>query len=239
MISIREDFYWMLTTPWQLPFDPSQTENMKNGKPVVSFILVAVILPEVLGQVVAETPNKIELQSLVGLHLPGCHFRLDGAGKPEALIAPTGEVLDLTSAAQDNPEPKEALGYWYSPSMEFLSSQKIRAATPQEAVGVVKLLHALWRGPDFVQQKIYNARRFDGGWVVEVDHDFAHYPGKIQAIHPYELLMDADQRGVQIRERCYWYRGSASVYSNTVLSVYEREMKLNRGLNYPEVLEKE
>jgi len=48
-----------------------------------------VILPEVLGQVVAETSNKIELQSLVGLHLPGCHFRLDGAGKPEALIAPT------------------------------------------------------------------------------------------------------------------------------------------------------
>ena len=117
MISIREDFYWMLTTPWQLPFDPSQTENMKNGKPVASFILVAVILPEVLGQVVAETPNKIELQSLVGLHLPGCHFRLDGAGKPEALIAPTGEVLDLTSAARDNPEPKEALGYWCSPSM--------------------------------------------------------------------------------------------------------------------------
>ena len=89
MISIREDFYWMLPTLWQLPFDPSQTENMKNRKSVASFILVAVILPEVLGRVVAETPNKIELQSLVGLHLPGCHFLLDGAGKPEALIAPT------------------------------------------------------------------------------------------------------------------------------------------------------
>ena len=36
-----------------------------------------------------------------------------------------------------------------------------------------------------------------------------------------------------------WNRGNASVYSNTVVSVYEREMKLNRGLNYPEVLEKE
>ncbi len=212
---------------------------MKNGKPVASFILVAVILPEVLGQVVAEITNKIELQSLVRQYLPGCQFRLDVAGKPEALIAPTGEVLDLTAAARENPEPREALGYWYSPTMEFLSRQKIRAATPQEAVGVVKLLHALWRGPDFVQQKIYNARPFDGGWVVEVDHDFAHYPGKIQAIHPYEILLDADQRGVQIRERCYWYRGSASVYSNTVLSVYERELKLNRGLNYPEVLEKE
>ena len=212
---------------------------MKNRRTVATFTLVATLLPAVLGQVVAETTNKIELQTLVGLYLPGCHFRLDGAGKPEALIAPTGEVLDLTSAARENPEPREALGYWYSPTMEFLSRQKIRAATPQEAVGVVKLLHALWRGPDFVKQKIYNARPFDGGWVVEVDHDFTHYPGRIQAIHPYELLLDADQRGVAIRERCYWYRGSASVYSNTVLSVYEREIKLNRGLNYPEVLEKE
>ena len=212
---------------------------MKNRKPVASSIFVAAILPAVLGQVVAETTNKIELQSLVRLYLPGCQFRLDGAGKPEALIAPTGEVLDLTVAARENPEPKEALGYWYSPTMEFLSRQKTTAATPQDAAGVIKLLHALWRGPDFVKQKIYNARRFDGGWVVEVDHDFTHYPGKIQAIHPYEILLDADQCGVQIRERCYWYRGSASVYSNTVHSVYERELKLNRGLNYPEVLEKE
>ena len=212
---------------------------MKTRKPVAAFLLVAAILPEGLGRVAAETTNTIALESLVRQCLPGCQFRLEGAGKAEALIAPTGEVLDLTSAARENPEPREALGYWYSPTMEFLSRQKIRAATPQEAVGVVKLLHALWRGPDFVQQKIYNTRPFDGGWVVEVDHDFAHYPGKIQAIHPYELLLDADQRGVQIRERCYWYRGSASVYSNTVLSVYEREIKLNRGLNYPEVLEKE
>src|SRR3989442_13838453 len=105
---------------------------MKNRKPVASSIFVAAILPAVLGQVVAETPNKIELQSLVGLYLPGCHFRLDGAGKPEALIAPTGEVLDLTSAARENPEPREALGYWYSPTMDFLSSQKISAAIPQE-----------------------------------------------------------------------------------------------------------
>ena len=212
---------------------------MKNRKPVASSIFVAAILPAVLGQVVAETTNKIELQSLVRLYLPGCQFRLDGAGKPEALIAPTGEVLDLTAAARENPEPKEALGYWYSPTMEFLSRQKTTAATPQDAAGVIKLLHALWRGSDFVKQKIYNARRFDGGWVIEVDHDFTHYPGKIQAIRPYEILLDADQRGVQIRERCYWYRGSASVYSNTVHSVYEREIKLNRGLNYPEVLEKE
>ena len=211
---------------------------MKNRKPVATFTLVAALLPAVLGQVVAETPNKIELESLVRQYLPGCQFRLDGAGKPEALIAPTGEVLDLTAAARENPEPKEALGYWHSPTMEFLSRQKITVATPQEAVGVIKLLHALWRGPDFVKQKTYNALRFDGGWVVEVDHEFTHYPGMIQAIHPYELLLDADQRGVQIRERCYWYRGSASVYSHTVLSVYEREIKLNRGLNYPEVLEK-
>jgi len=212
---------------------------MKTRKPVAAFLLVAAILAEGLGRVVAETTNTIALESLVRQYLPGCQFRLDVAGKPEALIAPTGEVLDLTAAARENPEPKEALGYWYSPTMEFLSRQKIKAATPQEAAGVIKLLHALWRGPDFVKQKIYNARPFDGGWVVEVDHDFTHYPGRIQAIHPYELLLDADQRGVQIRERCYWYRGSASVYTNTVHSVYEREIKLNRGLNYPEVLEKE
>ena len=212
---------------------------MKTRKPVAAFLLVAAILAEGLGRVVAETTNTIALESLVRQYLPGCQFRLDGAGKPEALIAPTGEVLDLTAAARENPEPKEALGYWYSPTMEFLSRQKIKAATPQEAAGVIKLLHALWRGSDFVKQKIYNARRFDGGWVIEVDHDFTHYPGMIRAIHPYELLLDADQRGVQIRERCYWYRGSASVYSNTVHSVYERELKLNRGLNYPEVLEKE
>jgi len=53
MISIREDFYWMLPTLWQLPFDPSKAENMKNRKSVASFILVAVTLPEVLGRVVA------------------------------------------------------------------------------------------------------------------------------------------------------------------------------------------
>ena len=212
---------------------------MKTRKPVAAFLLVAAILAEGLGRVAAETTNTIALESLVRQYLPGCQFRLDGAGKAEALIAPTGEALDLTAAARENPEPKEALGYWYSPTMEFLSRQKITVATPQEAVGVIKLLHALWRGSDFVKQKIYNARPFDSGWVVEVDHDFTHYPGKIQAIHPYELLLDADQRGVQIRERCYWYRGSASVYTKTVHSVYERELTLNRGLNYPEVLEKE
>ena len=93
---------------------------MKTRKPVAAFLLVAAILAEGLGRVVAETTNTIALESLVRQYLPGCQFRLDGAGKPEALIAPTGEVLDLTSAAWDNPEPKEALGFWYSPSMASL-----------------------------------------------------------------------------------------------------------------------
>ncbi len=132
---------------------------MKNRKPVAAFILVAAILPEGLGRVAAETTNTIALESLVRQYLPGCQFRLDGAGKAEALIAPTGEALDLTAAARENPEPKEALGYWYSPTMEFLSRQKITVATPQDAAGVMKLLHALWRGPDFVKQKLLVSRQ--------------------------------------------------------------------------------
>lgn len=213
---------------------------MKNRRPVETFVLVAAILPAVLGQVVAASTNEIELQSLARQYVPGCQFRLDGAGEPEALLAPTGEVLELATAAGDQPQPTNGVvGYWFSPTMSFLSRQKIKAATPQAAADVIKLLHALWRGPGFVKQKIYSARQFDGGWEVEVDHDFTRYPGMIQAIHPFELLVDAGQRVVQVRQRCYYYRGSASVYSNTVLSVYEREIKLNRGLDYPEVLLKE
>src|SRR5438445_9826138 len=126
---------------------------MKSRRPIATFILVAAILTTGVGQAVAETTNKIGFESLVRQYFPGCQFRLDGAGKAEALIAPTGEALDLTAAARENPEPKESLGYWHSSTMEFLSRQKITVATSQEAAGVVKLLHALWRGPDFVKQK--------------------------------------------------------------------------------------
>ncbi len=44
---------------------------------------------------------------------------------------------------------------------------------------------------------------------------------------------------VQIRERCYAYLGSPAVYDHTVRTVYEREMKLNGGINYQAMVEKE
>jgi hypothetical protein len=87
-----------------------------------------------------------------------------------------------------------------------------------------------------VQQKLYKARQFRGGWVVEVEHDFANYPSSVQQINPYELLVDSEDRVSQFRQRCYAYRGSAKVYTNTVISVYQRELKRDRGRNYPEHL---
>ena len=55
----------------------------------------------------------------------------------------------------------------------------------------------------------------------------------------WQLPFDPSQTENMQNRKPVWNRGNASVYSNTVVSVYEREMKLNRGLNYPEVLEKE
>jgi len=108
-----------------------------------------------------------------------------------------------------------------------------------EATEAIRLLHLIWRGPRFARQKLYQAREFDGGWVVEVDHDFTHYPGSVQAVMPYELLVDDAHRVAQMRERCYFFRGSARTYTNTVISVYEREKKIQGGIYYPEVLEEE
>ena len=96
--------------------------------------------------------------------------------------------------------------------------------------------HAIWHGPDFVKHKIYHAHPFDDGWVVEVEHDFTHYPEMVRAVHPYELLADGAHKLTQLRQRCYPYSGSARVYTNTVISLYEREIRLNGGRNYPEVL---
>ncbi len=58
----------------------------------------------------------------------------------------------------------------------------------------------------------------------------------IRAVQPYELLVDDEERLVQLRQRCYTYLGSASVYSNTVSSVYEEQKSVRGGVNYPEVL---
>ena len=80
---------------------------------------------------------------------------MDAAGEPKALISSTGEVLKLATAAKDHPMPKKnVLGYWFSPTMSFLSRQKPKVTSPEEAVGVVQLLHALWRGPGFVDKKL-------------------------------------------------------------------------------------
>jgi hypothetical protein len=49
----------------------------------------------------------------------------------------------------------------------------------------------------------------------------------------------AQNDALSVRQRCYYYRGSAAVYTNTIAPVYEREIKTNHGLNYPEALFKE
>jgi len=183
--------------------------------------------------------DKPDLKGLIQQYLPACRVRASESGNAQALVSGAGEALDLTKISKENPEPKAAPGYWYSPTMDFLSRQKVQANKAEQATGVIQLLHTLWRGPDFVQKKLYRARSFEGGWVVEVDHDFTNYPGSIQEIMPYELLVDHDHTLTQLRQRCYFYQGSASIYTNTVISVYEREKKIKGGIHYPEALEQE
>ena len=198
-------------------------------------LLVAGLFP-VPGEVSA-APS--EISELVHSHLPACRLQTDAAGNPAALVSQSGEVLDLKAATQENPAPSNhVVGYWFSPSMDFLSRQYLQAPTSEAAADVVRLLHAIWRGPNFVQQKIYQARRVDLGWVVEVEHDFTNYPGRIQATHPYELLLDRGDTVVQLRQRCYAYPGSVRIYTNTIVSVYQREINRDGGLHYPEALEK-
>lgn len=212
---------------------------MKTRAQLQMFTVLVAFLVAVPRQAHAETTNAPSLQQLVTFCVPGARLQVDDAGKPRALVSAADGVLDLTGAAKENPAPRDnVIGYWYTPTMDFLSRQKVKIASPDQAVGAVQLLHAIWHGPDFVKQKIYHARPFDGGWVVEVDHDFAHYPGMIQEIHPYELLVDGAHKLTGFRERCYHYSGSARVYTNTVISVYEREVHVNGGRDYPEVLEK-
>lgn len=210
---------------------------MKNKRLWLLF-WVAVILSG-LSSLQAETTDKLDFKSLVQQYLPECQVRVDSSGKPQSLMSATGEVLDLTEVPKENPDSSPMAGYRHSPAMDFLGRQKIKVKTAQEAAGVIQLWHMLWRGPDFVQQKLYEARPFDGGWVIRTEHDFTKYPGRIQQMMPYELLVDRDHRVTQFRERCYYYRGSATVYTNTVISVYEREKNIKGGVNYPEVLEEE
>ena len=108
---------------------------------------------------------------------------------------------------------------------------------------MIKLLHLIWRGPEFVKQRMYEALPFEGGWVVQAGPGVTNLtkrPGKeVLPMQLYELLLDDSQRVVRIQQRSYPYCGSARVYADTVRIVYEREMRLNGGVNYPQVIEKE
>jgi hypothetical protein len=181
----------------------------------------------------------MELRQLVQQCLPGARLLPDAPAAPRTLISASGDTLDLMSALLENPEPKKGAGYWSTPTMKFLSRQHIAIASTNSAAGVIQLFHELTRGPSFVKQNIYHASAVDGGWVVEMEHDSAKNPEKAPALPPYELLVDASQRVVQVRERCYRFAGSPAVYDRTVRAVYDREMKLNGGINYQEMVEKE
>jgi hypothetical protein len=128
------------------------------------------------------------------------------------------------------------VGYWLSPTMTFLGRQRPKVTTSEEAVGIVQLLHALTRGPTFVGQKSYAARAIAGGWIVQVEHQFSNRPESVMAISPYELLVNESGRVRQFRQRSYAYLGSATVYTNTLVSVYERELKRDGGRSFPEAL---
>jgi hypothetical protein len=204
-----------------------------------TILVIAVMFLAIPFRSAAGATNGIELKQLVKQFLPGCAFEPATAAKPRALVSATGETLGLMSAARENAEPRKGAGYWLTPTMAFLSKQRIAVGSASDAAGVVQLLHVIWRGPAFVKERIYNAIPFDGGWAVEVSQDSVKYPGVVPAMPPYELLVDASGHLAQIRERCYPYIGSARVYGDTVRSVYEREIKRNGGVNYPQEVVKE
>ncbi len=181
--------------------------------------------------------NGIELKQLVKQYLPGCALKPEKAARPRTLVSAAGDQVDLLAALREDPEPKKKkAGYWLTPTMTFLSKQRISLATTNDAVGVIQLFLMLTRGAEFVNEGTYNAIPFEGGWVVEAGRESAKSP---VAVPPYELLVDASQHVTQIRQRCYAFNGSARVYEDTVQAVYEREMKRNGGINYPQEVVKE
>lgn len=188
----------------------------------------------------AENPapisGEVVTDELVKEYLPDYELRVDDQGTPVALVSPDSGELELPASNETIPGPT---GYWGNPAMEFLDDAKLEVSDRTDAAGLIQLLHALYHGPSFVRQKIYNPREIEGGWLVGVGHDFENYPGMIQFIHPYEILVDTDGRVSRLRQRQHPYRGSADVYSNTITTVYAREVQVNRGTNYPEVLTEE
>jgi len=201
------------------------------------FGFIGAVLLALSGSAMAATNDISSLGELVKLYAPGCYFQSDTTGR-QTLVGPDGSTLDLTKAVGETPMPTNSvIGYWFSSGMDFLSAQKLEAATAKQAIGIVQLLHAMThRDPSFVRQKLYSARKFGDAWVVDVDHDFTNYPGNVMQIQPYELMVNKSNRVERLRERCYHYLGSAEVYTNTVSTVYEREIKRDNGRNYPEKL---
>ena len=183
----------------------------------------------------ATTSGEVDVRELVAQLLPDHRLRFDGQGTPVALVSPDSEELKLPAA----PDVGIAeTGYWTNPAMAFLSEAGPRVSGSVETAQLIQLLHALCHGEHFVRQKIYKPRAIESGWLVEVDHDFENFMGMIPFIHPYEILVD-DNRVTSLRQRSNIYPGSAKVYVDTITTVYEREVQVNGGINYPEVLEEE
>jgi hypothetical protein len=181
--------------------------------------------------------NRVELKQLIGLCLPGARLLPEPPARAQSLLCGSNDLLNLMTALRENPEPRKGAGYWSTPTMRYLSRQKITADSPERAVAVVKLLHALTRGTEFVNLNNYQAGAVEGGWVVEVVRISSS--GKPSGRPPYELVTDESQRVTELRERCYDYPGSRGVYEETVRRVYEEEIKRNDAADYEEALKKE
>lgn len=155
------------------------------------------------------------------------------SGQLVALVTRRGERVDLTEVIKEHPTPssKRDIGYWFTPTMDWLGGQNIRVTTAFEAKDVVRLWHTLWQGPSFAPQKNLRSRRFGLAWVVTVEHDFTNYPGNIRVTRTYELAVNENYVLQSFRQRCFHYPGSAQVYTNTVQTVYDREISLNKGRN--------
>jgi hypothetical protein len=187
-------------------------------------------------------PDFSTLNQLVTNQLPDCYFRTTAGCSANfySLVNSGGNSVSVLAAHPEMPQPvTNAIGYWDSPIMNFLARQKIKTATADDAIHSVQLYLSLWQGTDYTRQKLCHARRFDDRWVVEVEHDFTNFPGQILAITPFELQVNVDSRIIQFRERCYDYLGSAAVYTNTLTTAYQREVKIRNGLGYPEAADRE
>jgi len=205
---------------------------MKNQVDLKVLSLIAAILLSAKFQSVAADTDGNDFRQLVQRCLPGTKVLPDAPSKPLALTSASGDSLDLMIALRENPEPRKGAGYWSTPTMRYLARQQMTVTNTNQAQDVIHLLEAITRGAGIARENTYRARAVDGGWVVEVSHDLAKNRGDSEAPPPYELLAGASHRVTQIRERCYPFPGSPSVYEQTVRTVYEREIKLNGAVNY-------